>query len=194
MSLEHAILGFLAAGPQTGYDLKTRCFEGTLSHAWSADQAQIYRTLDKLLAREQVTATLIPQRGKPDRRVYEITDAGHEALTEWLATPIDLPSPRDPLLLRLHFAGEMPPHVLAKVLERARDKHEDRATAFRKRLGSPEAFPTCPPLGGERGRELRERALESALHAEEQTIAWIDEVIASTTLERTDGTRKRGAQ
>lgn len=179
MSLEHAILGFLAAGPQTGYDLKTRCFDGTLSHAWTADQAQIYRTLDKLLARELVVDELIPQRGKPDRRIYAITDAGRETLAAWLATPVDLPSPRDALLLRLHFAGEMAPEALVGVLTHSRDAHAKRVDALRARLDAPEPDGTCPPLGGERGRELQRQAIEGALRAEEDTVAWLDECISS---------------
>ena len=47
MSLGHAILGFLNREPMTGYDLKTRCFDDDAAHFWTADQAQVYRTLDR---------------------------------------------------------------------------------------------------------------------------------------------------
>src|SRR5258705_13680872 len=48
MSLAHAILGMLQTRPMTGYDLKVECFDNSIAHFWQADQAQIYRTLDKL--------------------------------------------------------------------------------------------------------------------------------------------------
>ena len=62
MSLGHAILGFLSRRPMTGYELKTRCFDQVASHFWTADQAQIYRTLDaidtyKVQATETMAAT-----------------------------------------------------------------------------------------------------------------------------------------
>jgi len=52
MSLAYAILNTLQQKEMTGYDLKTSCFDQCIAHLWPADQAQIYRTLDKLV--EQV--------------------------------------------------------------------------------------------------------------------------------------------
>jgi len=48
MSLPHAILGFLREQPLTGYALKTQRFDVSVANFWPADQAQIYRTLDRL--------------------------------------------------------------------------------------------------------------------------------------------------
>ena len=49
MSLKHAILGFLNYQPQTGYELK-EVFDDSVQHFWLADQSQIYRTLNDLMA------------------------------------------------------------------------------------------------------------------------------------------------
>ena len=83
MSLDAAILGFLGERPRSGYDLKTRCFDGAAKDFWTADQAQIYRTLERLQGSKLVTATRKRQAGKPDRKVYSITELGRRTLTAW---------------------------------------------------------------------------------------------------------------
>ncbi|HEY9876051.1 MAG TPA: PadR family transcriptional regulator, partial [Candidatus Obscuribacterales bacterium] len=76
MSLAHAILGLLQQEEMTGYDLKTSCFDGCIAHLWPADQAQIYRTLDKLVEQGWITCTVEIQRDRPNRKVYSVTEAG----------------------------------------------------------------------------------------------------------------------
>ncbi len=100
MSLEHAILGFLNTRARSGYDLKTRCFDVEAKAFWSADQAQIYRTLERLKTARLVNATVRRQSGKPDRKLYEITPAGTRrlrAMGDHRSTPLGpqgrLPAP-----------------------------------------------------------------------------------------------------
>ena len=64
MSLAYAILGLLQQEERTGYDLKTSCFNQTVAHLWSADQAQIYKTLDKLVERGWITPDFSPEHEK----------------------------------------------------------------------------------------------------------------------------------
>ena len=73
-------MGFLAEQPCSGYDLKTRCFDRTARPFWTADQAQIYRTLDRLQALGHVSSSRKKQVGRPDRKVYRLTASGSEAL------------------------------------------------------------------------------------------------------------------
>ena len=80
MSLDAAILGFLGERPRSGYDLKTRCFDGVARDFWTADQAQIYRTLERLQAAKLVRSSRKRQTGKPDRKVYSVTAAGSASL------------------------------------------------------------------------------------------------------------------
>ncbi len=104
MSLKYAILGFLEIRPLSGYDLK-KGFDGSVQHFWPADQAQIYRTLNKLSDTGLVSVELIPQAGKPDRKVYHITENGRSELHTWLAAPLPLTSEREPQLVRIFFSG-----------------------------------------------------------------------------------------
>lgn len=75
MSLDHAILGFLNYHPYTGYDLK-KIFDFSVQHFWSADQSQIYRTLNRLTDAGYVEMEKVAQEDRPDRKVYHITGAG----------------------------------------------------------------------------------------------------------------------
>lgn len=103
MSLKHAILGLLNIQPMTGYDLKHLAFDSTVSHFWQADQAQIYRTLDKLEEEGLLTSQLEIQTDRPNRRVYHITPTGRDELMRWLKEPQSPPVYREPFLVQMFF-------------------------------------------------------------------------------------------
>jgi DNA-binding PadR family transcriptional regulator len=104
MSLKYAILGFLELRPLSGYDLK-KAFDGSVQHFWPADQAQIYRTLNKLDESGLVAVELVEQEDKPDRKVYHITENGRSELQSWLSSTLPLTSEREPQLVRIFFSG-----------------------------------------------------------------------------------------
>jgi PadR family transcriptional regulator, regulatory protein AphA len=108
MSLAHVILGLLQQQQRTGYDLKTTCFDDCIAHLWQADQAQIYRTLERLESQGWVACTLEIQTDRPNRKVYQITPTGQAELAQWLQTPQPSPLLREPLLMQLHFAACLP--------------------------------------------------------------------------------------
>ena len=82
MALEHAILVSLAERPGTGYEIGQQ-FDRSIGYFWSATHQQIYRTLKKLLDDELVSVESISQDGRPDKKVYTISDAGRDALADW---------------------------------------------------------------------------------------------------------------
>ncbi|GLC88295.1 PadR family transcriptional regulator [Lysinibacillus piscis] len=83
MSLKHGILGLLANGPMTGYELSND-FNTSLSLMWHAQQSQVYRELGDLEKNGYVTSTIIPQEGKPSKKQYTITDIGLQELVDWV--------------------------------------------------------------------------------------------------------------
>ncbi len=174
MALESALLGFLSEGPLTGYELKTRCFDGRSAHAWTADQAQIYRTLERLEKRRLVRSRLIPQRGRPDRRVYQITPAGEATLDAWLREPADPPPVRDPFLLQLLFSERLPDEDLERLLRSARDARHRKLVALRARTAREEGHATDPR---HRGRALQRMTLEAAMADSRAAIDWLDDCL-----------------
>jgi DNA-binding PadR family transcriptional regulator len=172
LTLENAILGFLDRESMTGYDLKTRCFDEAVGHLWTADQAQVYRTLERLAKRGLVRARLVPQRGKPDRRVFSITRRGRDALAAWLREGEDPAPMRDPLLLRFTLAESLPDGDLLVLLSRARDGYQTRLDALRTEATAPPPRCAAPD---ERGAALYSMTLGAAMSATRTAIDWIDD-------------------
>jgi DNA-binding PadR family transcriptional regulator len=101
-----AVLGLLALGPRSGYDIK-RVVDRSIRHFWAASYGQIYPEL-KRLEESGWIAGKDAGRGGRSRRVYRITAEGRRRLEGWLhgyETRIEL---RDESLLRLFFADTLP--------------------------------------------------------------------------------------
>ncbi|HEY8470250.1 MAG TPA: PadR family transcriptional regulator [Longimicrobiales bacterium] len=105
MSLDHLLLGMLAE-PAAGYDLK-RMFGMTLRHFWDAELSQIYPTLARLERRGLLKSARVPSPKGPPRRVYRRTEAGTQALREWLEREPEIPQPRLGFLGQLTFLHEL---------------------------------------------------------------------------------------
>lgn len=79
MDVKTVCLGILTDGAASGYDLKKH-FESTFGHFFSAGFGSIYPALSALADQGLVTCEHVPQEGKPDRKVYAITQSGREFL------------------------------------------------------------------------------------------------------------------
>ncbi len=172
MSLDHAILGFLNVEDLSGYDLKTRCFDDRARHFWTADQAQVYRTLERLHDKRLVTLRTVRQSRKPDRKVYAITDNGRRELADWIVSKPHLPPARDPFLLRLEFSGDLNDETVLDVIARERSAHQDRLDDLRARvstLGSGSCEAT------ERTCLVHRMTLDGAIARTRATIDWLDD-------------------
>jgi PadR family transcriptional regulator, regulatory protein AphA len=117
MSLKHAILGFLSIAPMTGYELK-KSFDNSVQHFWSADQSQIYRTLDQIVEASWAEVELVEQQARPNRKVYHITEAGRTELQRWLTASLAHREEHDPFLVQLFFASSLPDFEVEALLER----------------------------------------------------------------------------
>ena len=100
MSLPMVLLSALTIAPSTGYDL-TRSFSGVTGNYWRASHQQVYRELNTLLKGCAVTCKVIPQEGKPDRKLYTITNVGSLLLSNWRETAFVPDIIRDDLVVRL---------------------------------------------------------------------------------------------
>ena len=172
MSLAHVILGLLQQQERTGYDLKTECFNQCIAHLWPADQAQIYRTLDKLEAQGWIVCTVQIQHDRPNRKVYQITDAGVAELTQWLQTHQPLPILREPLLAQLHFAAQLPNDAIIHLLEQELE-------ARREKLAECEALspPSVDDLAASREQRMHGLVVELVMRREQTYLNWLNDAI-----------------
>lgn len=100
MSLPHLILTELHRYPMTGYDI-TKQFKSNTQFYWTASHQQVYRELEKLRLDKLVTVNYVPQTGKPDKKVYKITNVGIVALMEWIDKPSYHQKVRDEFCVKL---------------------------------------------------------------------------------------------
>ena len=119
----YAVLGMLALGPGSGYDLKKR-IEGSIAHFWSESYGQIYPILAHLAARGLVERRVERQKGKPDRQVYSITAEGLDRLGRWVEEPVREAGFRSELLLKLFFGRRRPVEESIRHVERFRERQQ----------------------------------------------------------------------
>lgn len=113
MSLKYALLGLINYQPMTGYDLKN-IFDSSVNYFWTASTSQIYRDLAELERNGFVTFHIEPQKGRPDKKIYAITETGKSAFTEWLNQfPLNPIVPiRSDFLVRVFFGSHIRPEEL----------------------------------------------------------------------------------
>ena len=116
MDVKTVCLGMLTDGAASGYDLKKQ-FESTFGHFFAAGYGSIYPALSALSDQGLVTFERIPQDGKPDRKVYEITTAGMEFLLKALEHPAPCHKVRSEFLATMCFAHLMPSEQIQTVLD-----------------------------------------------------------------------------
>ncbi len=115
MSVRHALLALLSAGPKYGLQLRQE-FETRTGEVWPLNIGQVYTTLQRLerdgLVESDNTEMDGPQKG------FRITDEGRSELQEWLRTPPDsgIP-PRDELVIKVLVAMGVPGVDMPELLQ-----------------------------------------------------------------------------
>jgi DNA-binding PadR family transcriptional regulator len=95
------LLALLAKEPAHGYDLKIQ-LEHIFGEAYpSPNVGQIYVTLQRLERDGLVHSQDVVQATRPNKRVYELTPAGRDALAAWVEAPSDGARIRDDFFMKL---------------------------------------------------------------------------------------------
>ncbi|MBT8103787.1 MAG: PadR family transcriptional regulator [Gammaproteobacteria bacterium] len=116
MDVKTVCLGMLTDGKASGYDLKKQ-FESSFGHFFAAGYGSIYPALSSLAEQGLVSCEQILQDGKPDRKVYAITDEGRQFLLEALKNTTPCHKVRSEFLAMMCFAHLMEPADVEAVLE-----------------------------------------------------------------------------
>jgi DNA-binding PadR family transcriptional regulator len=95
------LLALLAKEPAHGYELMTR-LEQLFGEAYPPPNiGQIYVTLQRLERDGLVRGKDVVQTTRPNKRVYDLTDAGREAVIEWIDKPGEGLRVRDEFFMKL---------------------------------------------------------------------------------------------
>ena len=117
----YLILGMVGLGARSGYAIK-QAADGSTQFFWPMSLAQVYPELARLhggglLRREE------DPRGGRERHAYALTDAGEQALGEWLRSGhAESTQFRDEGILRLFFADALTPADQLALLRRLRER------------------------------------------------------------------------
>jgi DNA-binding PadR family transcriptional regulator len=100
----YIILGLLNHEDLSGYDIKKK-IDYMISKFWEVGYSQIYPTLRQMEQEKLVTKHLGEISKGPEKSSYSITEAGREALKEWLAIPNEKEYTKYEILLKLFFGS-----------------------------------------------------------------------------------------
>jgi DNA-binding PadR family transcriptional regulator len=64
-----------------------------------------------------VKSQIIQQAGKPNRKQYQITDAGRAELHRWVSTPLPVEAKREAWLIQVFFAHHLTNEEIASLFE-----------------------------------------------------------------------------
>jgi DNA-binding PadR family transcriptional regulator len=164
-----AVLGLLAFGERSGYDL-AQLAENSVAYLWTPSRSQIYKVLPRLVAAGLADAREVPQSGRPDKTLYRQTEAGGEALRAWLGDVDPEPDQGGVVFaLKLFFCDYAPG-------ETARLQLEAYRVHLRRRLDRYEAL-----IPGSEVSEHRypHHVLGHGVARVRATLAWVEETLAA---------------
>lgn len=171
--ISYMVLGMLRLGATSGYAIK-KAADASTSAFWPVSLAQVYPELARLEEHGLVTRHEDPH-GARARSSYRLTDAGKEALLDWLRSPHEVPFQfRVEGMLRFFFADALPKGDQAELAGRAQERLRDfRAHMYDKDLrGALADFEAggirTPILAGLLGEEIMLRIEEWLAQLEAQ--------------------------
>ncbi len=123
MSLKHAIMVLLETEAGSGYDLLKR-FKQRLGFFWQASHQQIYQQLKVMYQDGLINCQQEVQQGKPDRKVYTMTNLGHQELIDWLNTASKPQKINDSLLVKLYGGHLLDKAVLLDEIQQHKKQHQ----------------------------------------------------------------------
>ena len=174
MSVKYGILGLLSRQAQHGYELR-RTFEQLTGGFWQLNHGQIYQSLERLESDGLVRHKIEHDDAGPDRKVYEVTEAGRERLQEWIDQPEPRTRPlRDELFIRMAVMADGPPAELLNLLEAHRTVYLGQMSALTRSKNR--AADEAESSSGSRRDELEveQLLLDAAIYHCEADLRWLD--------------------
>ncbi len=173
MALSHAIMTALLEDDMSGYEL-AKAFDVSLGFFWHASHQQIYQELRKLADKGLLEKETIAQQGKPDKIIHHLTDAGREALAEWVWGDSRVQEAKDDLWVKLYNLNADNAGHLRDELRQRRQAMMERLYLYekirRRHYDDPESLPLR-----RKGVYL---ALLGGIRQGEQFLTWCDEALA----------------
>ncbi len=166
MDLKTVLLGFLARGSLTGYEIR-HLMQRSVGYFFGASYGSIYPALRDLEGDGLVRSTLVIQEDRPNKKVYEITAEGRRRFRERLAEGSPAAdSYRSEFLMHLFFGEDHDPGRLVEMVEEYAERYRAKLESLR---GVEEEF-------GEVMSPYQRMCLRSGLSQYRARLEWVAEV------------------
>ncbi|NKB43752.1 MAG: PadR family transcriptional regulator [Alphaproteobacteria bacterium] len=133
MDAKTLCLGALMHNEASGYEIRKLFEGGPFSAIYDVSFGSIYPALTVLLDREWATCCVAEQNGRPDKKVYSITQAGRAAFLEALSTTPAPDKMRSEMLFILSFGDHLPRADVLALVDRYIADYEDRLSDIHDR-------------------------------------------------------------
>lgn len=173
MSLKHVLLVVLKKRNSTGYEI-AKWFDGPLGHFWNTSHQRVYRALATLHKDGWVDFEEIKQDDKPNKKVYELTEVGEDALRKWLDTPLKPQPINEAFLVKLFAGQEADRKILYDELLSQFEEHESLIETYKKI--EQEYFPSG--FTGDAENDMMYLTLRRGFYHEEACLGWTKEAIS----------------
>ncbi|ASA24861.1 PadR family transcriptional regulator [Paenibacillus donghaensis] len=103
MNSQDVILGMLMKEALTGYEIK-QLLENVFSNFYSSSYGTIYPTLTRMEKEGLITKENVPQDGKPNKNLINITPKGRDCFNAYLLAPLEGDRiKKSDFMMRLYF-------------------------------------------------------------------------------------------
>ncbi|MEQ8265677.1 MAG: PadR family transcriptional regulator [Parvibaculum sp.] len=116
MNTKELLLSVLMAGPATGYDIK-KTMENEVSTLLDVSLSNLYPALNELAAEGLVTYRKVEQDSRPNKKIYELTEAGRGACLKALMSGDARHRLRSEFIFILSFAPFLPRWRVQEMLD-----------------------------------------------------------------------------
>lgn len=130
MDIRTLCLGILSLGDATGYEINKMVAEGSFSFFSQASFGSIYPALTKLTQEGLVTCRAEPQQKRPDKKIYTLTEAGRDTLTQELKRSPGPDRNRSDFLAAVLFAEAVSPDRIQELIDDRIYEHRHKIAAL----------------------------------------------------------------
>ncbi len=180
-TLDVLLMSLINRNPSiSGYELATILRE-PVPFIWPVKHSQIYPALSGLEGKGELAGEWIEQRGRPNKKVYRLSEQGRQRLLDWLLEPRDLFT-QDEILLIVYNLQLVGADVLRKAVLAYRDQCESESAQLETRWA--QAAAVC---GADKATVVSIRAMyELPVRTRQSRVEWCDwlleQVAAATPL------------
>ena len=176
-TLGYAILSALSRKPCSGYELTQY-----LEVIWPAKHSQIYPMLTKMEQKEFLVYEHVEQIGKPNKKIFSITERGKEALEKWnTKSPSDAIN-RDEFLIKVFSIWVSDEGISIKLIRDRMSRLEETMVNLSNKIVEMEQKNELNPMSKHFGRYILFNRKFRLAEEEKTWCQWVLDLITSKNL------------